>query len=252
MLRVARPVQTCAERVYAIKVDLRGPQKHFCSPCHETNATPRYCALSHCWGGANDILILICRNISDLEQNIPCHLLPRTFQDAVVITRSLRISCLWIDSLRIVQDSADDWAKEAASMGSIYENSHCTIAAAASGNAHGGCFVDCNPLAMYPCKIATREGKAVYAKRWMPVEESQLEKRAWVLQERLFSHRILSFSSSMIKWTCRKGRANEKEIEGYVLTERSSDPDRRLFDEQMRITSGWAPFALTIMEQIVL
>lgn len=49
---------------------------------------PPYLTLSHCWGGAK-ILRLLLGNIDILRKGIPMHELPKTFQDAVVITRRL-------------------------------------------------------------------------------------------------------------------------------------------------------------------
>jgi hypothetical protein len=80
--------------------------------------------------------------------------LARTFQDAVVITRHLGIRYLWIDTLCIMQDSKEDWAAEGCRMGKIYENSACTIAAAAVNNPHDGCFSSRNPLEIFDCQIA--------------------------------------------------------------------------------------------------
>jgi hypothetical protein len=54
--------------------------------------------------------------------------LSQTFKDAIVATRNLGIKYLWIDSLCITQDNAEDWAREAAHMGTIFENSTCTLA----------------------------------------------------------------------------------------------------------------------------
>lgn len=48
----------------------------------------RYLTLSHCWGGA-DILRLLRENVDELTVEIPMEGLPKTFQDAMVITRGL-------------------------------------------------------------------------------------------------------------------------------------------------------------------
>ena len=68
----------------------------------------RYVALSHCWG-AGSPLKLLKANLSALRQQIDPSTLPRTFVDAVEVTRRLashfKTRYLWIDSLCIVQDS---------------------------------------------------------------------------------------------------------------------------------------------------
>jgi hypothetical protein len=57
----------------------------------------RYCTLSHCWGGSEDILKLTTANIHDMQENIAASDLPRTFQEAIVTARSLGVSYIWID-----------------------------------------------------------------------------------------------------------------------------------------------------------
>lgn len=61
-----------------------------------------YIALSHCWGG--DIAIKTTRdNFLTRQRDIRFHDLPRNFQDAVAVTRAVRLRYLWIDALCILQ-----------------------------------------------------------------------------------------------------------------------------------------------------
>ncbi|KAF8862864.1 hypothetical protein BDZ45DRAFT_798773 [Acephala macrosclerotiorum] len=53
-------------------------------------------------------------SLSSHMQSIPMSTMPQTFLDGILVTRKLGINYLWIDSLCIVQDNAEDWAKEAA------------------------------------------------------------------------------------------------------------------------------------------
>ena len=65
--------------------------------------------------------------------------MPKTFREAVEITRGIGLQYLWIDSLCILQDSADDWNAESTKMGRIYRGASITIfAAAAEGKRLGG------------------------------------------------------------------------------------------------------------------
>ncbi|ORY58112.1 uncharacterized protein BCR38DRAFT_448054 [Pseudomassariella vexata] len=52
----------------------------------------------------------------------------------ITVTRTLKLSYLWIDSLCIIQDSPSDWEKEASLMGSVYSFSHLTICVSSSPN----------------------------------------------------------------------------------------------------------------------
>jgi hypothetical protein len=183
---------------------------------------PKYCCLSHCWGGVTDIPLLKKETLSTFLAGIDISSLPRSFQDAILITRQLRVKYLWIDSLCIIQDSPDDWAKEAAVMGKIYENGYCTIAAAEAKNSHEGCFVRRNPLNCNPVRIASLPDCELLMQPptgqyfgslddrlssyviWL----SNLPSRGWVFQEALLSPKILYFGRGLF-WTCREGQASE-------------------------------------------
>ncbi|KAF4628382.1 hypothetical protein G7Y89_g9770 [Cudoniella acicularis] len=64
--------------------------------------------------------------------------LPSTFQDTVLITQKLGIRYLWIDSLCIIQDNNEDWARESCEMGNIFQNAWLVLAAAHSDDSLGG------------------------------------------------------------------------------------------------------------------
>jgi len=100
----------------------------------------KYIALSHCWGDSRSILTTTKLTLKPRQQNIEFNDLPRTFQDAVQITRALDVRYLWIDSLCIVQDDEDDWQVESGRMAEIYLGSYLTVAATGSADSSGGCF----------------------------------------------------------------------------------------------------------------
>jgi hypothetical protein len=51
--------------------------------------------------------------------NIPFVSLPKTFQDAAIVTRELGYQYLWINALCILQDDLQEWRREAPKMSSI-------------------------------------------------------------------------------------------------------------------------------------
>lgn len=92
-----------------------------------------YATLSHCWGPPGKHPLSTTRsNLASRTQGIPWNELPNTFQDTIMVTRSVGISYIWIDSLCIVQDDAEDWQREASGTEDICEKSHLTIAATAA------------------------------------------------------------------------------------------------------------------------
>ena len=75
--------------------------------CADSKIHGPYLCLSYCWG-TEPFLGTNSDNIEAHKVNIPWNSLPRTFQDAIDITRRLGYRFLWIDGLCIIQaDNAD-------------------------------------------------------------------------------------------------------------------------------------------------
>jgi hypothetical protein len=177
----------------------------------------RYLTLSHRWG-LGDVPKLTRSNYAQLEKGFSVKDLPRTFRDTIEVTRSLGIRYLWVDSLCIFQDSAEDWKIQASCMGSIYRNCLCNIAATVAEDGNSGLFFYRNVNAALPLKTninwtIERSSKiyhCVYTKLWEnQVERAPLNTRGWVLQERLLSPRVLHCGSKQIFWQCHQNSACE-------------------------------------------
>lgn len=63
---------------------------------------------------------------------------PARFRDAVSITRALDIPYLWIDALCILQDSLEDWQREAPQRKEIYAGADIVIAATFAADVNAG------------------------------------------------------------------------------------------------------------------
>lgn len=149
--------------------------------------------------------------------------LPRTFADAVKITRQFEIRYLWIDSLCII-DNEEDWRRESASMNKVYRNSWLNIAATGFQDPNGGCFFNREPTMVEPlsidvpswCKDSKQE-RLPFTKYlcidfdiWTcSIDESPLGGRAWAVQERFLSPRQIHFGSQQLFWECRENTACE-------------------------------------------
>jgi hypothetical protein len=57
-------------------------------------------------------LKLLKANYDAMKEGIAAEVLPLNFRHAIQITRDLDVGYIWIDSLCIIQDSPDDWARE--------------------------------------------------------------------------------------------------------------------------------------------
>ncbi|KAK3373236.1 heterokaryon incompatibility protein-domain-containing protein [Lasiosphaeria ovina] len=179
-------------------------------------SSPRYIALSHCWGG-NVGCTLTEENYSALSQSLPGGSLPKNFADAVQITRRLNESYLWIDSLCIMQDSPDDWEKESLTMGQVFAYAYCVIAATASANAHGGCLRD-RPVPRKERNLMSSKTRRYFVPTNAApvttlfdtrVEIAPLTRRAWAFQERLLSRRLVHFCSDVVLFECNTMQASE-------------------------------------------
>lgn len=63
-----------------------------------------YIALSHVWGGPENVTITTKRDTLSMRcDSIPLSTMPLTFQNAVKVCRELGVQYLWIDSLCIIQ-----------------------------------------------------------------------------------------------------------------------------------------------------
>lgn len=67
----------------------------------------QYATLSHCWG-QHQLIKTTRETIAERKKCIQWNSLPKTFQDAISIVRSLDIRFIWIDSLCIIQDDGND------------------------------------------------------------------------------------------------------------------------------------------------
>ncbi|KAF2869675.1 hypothetical protein BDV95DRAFT_497373 [Massariosphaeria phaeospora] len=193
----------------------------------------RYVALSHCWGGGSPITTTT-ETLDQRCKAMPLEELPKTFADAVNITRSLDVQYLWIDSLCILQGNAEDWEREAARMNEVYANCYVMIAADGSDNCHGGCFKPGNtdPTTSFSVECPGPGGRSsrIYSRLTNMRDKNQdevchrlhdprggyirspLNDRGWTLQERLLAPRILHFGTAELGWECTENIACECQI----------------------------------------
>ncbi|KAF2735106.1 HET-domain-containing protein, partial [Polyplosphaeria fusca] len=168
----------------------------------------RYACLSHCWGGltpCKTTTALLSAHMTSLNWSK----LPQNFKDAIVLSRCLQIKYLWIDSLCIIQDSEEDWFREAQKMGSYYSCCLLTIAAAAAKDTASGFLHErkqMDTLGTIPYKDESMEAVGVVHLRrqvqgWKAsIVDGILSTRAWTLQERLLAPRIIHFGEDQCFW----------------------------------------------------
>ncbi|RDL34348.1 uncharacterized protein BP5553_07476 [Venustampulla echinocandica] len=212
-----------------------------------------YVTLSHCWGKAN-FLRLEEGTISEFQKGIRLETLPKTFRHAISFARRLgrKVRYIWIDSLCIIQGQSDaqrrDWLNESAKMYEIYKNSYCNISATAATDSEQGLFFDREPRELWEDEInlnvdgipGNKQSHKHPIKRcsvldlsfWeRNVDDAPVNRRAWVLQERLMAPRVLHFCQNQIAWECGKLDASESFRDGlpsYRLNRSDVVPSRGL------------------------
>ncbi|KAH7309279.1 heterokaryon incompatibility protein-domain-containing protein [Rhexocercosporidium sp. MPI-PUGE-AT-0058] len=203
-----------------------------------------YVTLSHCWGGAS-FSKLTEDKMADFKRGVKLKELPKTFQNAIRFARRLgnkpgQVRYIWIDSLCIIQAAQpnkptetekSDWLKESAQMHLIYNNSYCNISATAATDSTKGLFLPREPHLLWEDEInLNTEGipgissdeliqrcKIIDLSFWeRNIDDAPVNRRAWVLQERLMAPRVLHFCQDQIAWECRKVDASESFRDGIA------------------------------------
>ncbi|KAH7390654.1 heterokaryon incompatibility protein-domain-containing protein [Pyrenochaeta sp. MPI-SDFR-AT-0127] len=199
----------------------------------------RYVTLSHCWGKPKSLQGQLRLNNSTearfKNEGIELRELSKTFRDAVLFAcRMEKVGFIWIDSLCIKQPtasqgdqpgtSADDWLEQSRYMGKVYQMSFLNISATAAMDGDRGLFSNRKPEHLWEDEInvfytrtnlvdSTRTGTTktdqftrctlIDVSSWDElVEYAPVNRRGWVLQERLLAPRVLHFCHDQIAWDC--------------------------------------------------
>jgi hypothetical protein len=159
-----------------------------------------YLTLSHRWGDS-PMFKLAGASLENVQSGILLSDLPKTFREAIQITRRFGTSYLWIDSICIVQDSPEDWKIESLQMEKVYSHSQLNIAATSSGSSNGGLFRQRQPDREWPWFTEACFGDNDRRRCLMydqslglrELDKTPLDRRAWVLQGRLLAPRVFYF-----------------------------------------------------------
>lgn len=215
-----------------------------------------YTALSHCWGTLQPLTTTL-DTLHKRKRGIEAHLLPKTFYDAVQVSRAVGIRYLWIDSLCIVQDDSQDWEIESAQMANVYQNAYVTLSASAASDSSEGFNWPFQPsihVKYDECKMGYFRTQT---NTYNTVTESPLGNRAWVLQETMLSRRVVYFAEDQLYWVCATSHASEDGLVGTIgvpyvgsydwgrpySTMRYSGPIEQLEDSKQDWYNSWQEIA---------
>lgn len=175
-----------------------------------------YAALSYCWGGERE-LVLESATAQELHDGMDLARFPATLCHAIRVTQSLGIRYIWIDALCILQDSKEDWAREAARMSQVYRGSAITIEAASANKASDGFFKQrpsSKPYVELQWRSSSSNAESVQMRPIQDIVDTQLTdtaifSRGWTMQERLLAPRTLSFGEQQMSFECASGYEDE-------------------------------------------
>lgn len=189
-----------------------------------------YATLSYSWGGKKFCATTAGSYEERLKRGFEEEELPLAFREAAIVARYLDIDYIWIDSLCIVQDDIDDWEEQAAQMGQIFESAAITIAASLTHDPYNSLFAKRNPKyeefelyddltrrhASVVFKARRKIVFGIHAKTGRSKEVDRLDTRAWGLQEKLLSCRLIAFTGAEVQWTCQRSKRCECQRKSYT------------------------------------
>ncbi|KAF2994080.1 hypothetical protein E8E14_001635 [Neopestalotiopsis sp. 37M] len=224
-----------------------------------------YNALSYRWGVKSHSCRTTESTLPSFICVIPWSIIPKTMQDAIVVTREMGVRYVWIDALCIIQahqGNDGDWRTEAEKIGSYYRNALVTLSAVSALTCHEG-FLGPRPKTTYSIAdptilIGNETGKAHRYLVHLPkpyytaeITHSKLQRRGWVVQERLFSTRMIHFGRRFVSWECSRQQAPEWDPEGHDEDSQEGADDSSLKykiqswlarSREEQLIDGWTSF----------
>ncbi|KAH0559316.1 hypothetical protein GP486_004171 [Trichoglossum hirsutum] len=184
----------------------------------------KWLSLSYCWG-EEPSMKLTAGTMDILRNGIPLNKFDPTIRDAILVTRALEITHIWIDALCILQDhNTKDWNEQASKMNEIYGGSTVTLVVASSNSVRNG-FLKKRELRYIP--IPRRSNPAgdstdiksaasvFFSPEWDKNEDElngPWSNRGWTMQEGLLPSRLLHYTSSQMIWKCGEEQRFERGV----------------------------------------
>ena len=183
-------------------IDLEKYRLHTC-----TSDVVRYAALSYVWGDwiypklDNSTITKYSSEGALAPKSVN---LPKAIVDAMEVARRIGLQYLWVDALCIKQDDAGEKATQIAQMDKIYANAVVTIVAADGKNANAplkGVSTE-RRIDQVVSEVRPKVNVLIPVPTCKSLEP--WESRAWTLQEKLLSNRLIVFSGGHMIWHCRE------------------------------------------------
>ncbi|TVY81859.1 Ankyrin-3 [Lachnellula suecica] len=150
----------------------------------------QYLYLSAKRGGIQDKTYLTMSNLEAHYKAMPLLTLPKTYQDAILITRRLGLKYLWIDAYCILQDTRQDWVAESVNIGRL---PRAPITVSTSRESFPNHCYDFRAMKSWPSLLPPKFGPVFSA-----------SDRGWMIQELVLPERNVIFGTEQIYWNCQR------------------------------------------------
>ncbi|OAA77214.1 Heterokaryon incompatibility [Akanthomyces lecanii RCEF 1005] len=174
----------------------------------DAEARHRYLALSY---ATNAALVDRWENkILAADEHVDVRALPKLFQDAIFVTRALRVQYLWIDSL-CFPGTAAELTRDSEQFGSVYENAHLTLSATGSKTTADGLLLPrpARSLAQVPYAAPGNSAEQVSVctlplardairEYYIDMAKQPITSGVWSFQDRVLSRKTVHFASDQM------------------------------------------------------
>lgn len=198
-----------------------------------------WAALSYCWGGEPSWK-LTTKSISKLKYGLAIDILDATIRDAILATRALGLSYIWIDALCVNQEKgAKEWEEEAGRMNDIYGGSIVTLVAANSRSTMDG-FLHERDVQYIRIPLGQRHSTKLFLSSGWISDYDEVRSpwggRGWTMQEGLLPNRILYYTPSQMVWRCCEERRTER---GTTESLQAEANEAMKYGDDISFESGW-------------
>ena len=181
----------------------------------------QYATLSHVWDETT--ITLTTDRLQNARLGLQRRVLPKPLESGIEAAQKLGFRYIWIDSLCIVQDSEKDKQNECAKMASVFRNAALTIVLDQIDELRSEkpTIIKMTPGIVLPnananalIQNANTTGDRPSASATLPVTDFTTsgfgwDTRAWALQERLLSRRLLHLCERQLYWECASLKASD-------------------------------------------
>ncbi|KAF7374289.1 HET-domain-containing protein [Mycena sanguinolenta] len=182
-----------------------------------------YVTLSYVWGEEQPHSTT-SENFEAYTIAIDLGLIPKTIRDAITVTHKLGLRYLWVDAFCIIQDSDDDKAQQIPMIRAIFRNAFITIVAAGAKKVSDGFLHNRHAWYLAPNTLPFRcpDGSVgtMLLKGGAPPPDEPVDTRAWCLEERVLSPRILMYCTHALQYECQSVRININGSPSFLPTAR--------------------------------